>query len=90
MAKKNVKTEQMFQQSKVEKVFSLVKDENGKVRIVMGNMLASRKEFDTFKQADEFIGTKPYELIFNGVEILMRYKNENKSNEIVSPSVEEH
>lgn len=44
--------------------FSLAKIEN-KIRIVVGNNVVSNKSFDTFKQAEQYIGTKPYELILN-------------------------
>lgn len=52
-------------QSKTDKIFLLVKDDESKVQIAVGNNIVSAKKFDTYKQAEEYIGRKPYELIFN-------------------------
>ena len=54
-------------------MFMLAKQDD-KVIIVMGNYKASEKEFDTFEQADEYIETKPYELILNMTLIHKEYE----------------
>lgn len=61
------KNENMYnvKQSKIDKIFTLVQDEKEKVFIAIGNNRISNAQFDTFKQAEEYIGRKPYELIFN-------------------------
>lgn len=71
-------TNQNFKTSKNEPIFQLVKDENGKVLIVCAGYKASTKTFDNFKQADQYIGTKPYELIFNTFAIMLKIKEENE------------
>lgn len=68
-----------FKQSKIEPLFNLVKDEQDKVNIVVGNYRVCRKTFDTFKQAEQYIGSKPYELIFNTTCLII--ENNNKQNE---------
>lgn len=75
-----------FKQSKIDPLFNLVKDEQDKVNIVVGNYRVSRKTFDTFKQADEYIGTKPYELIFNTTCVLIEQNfKQNESNNETKP-----
>lgn len=80
--KKNMpKNGNQIQQSKHEQIFMLVKDKEGKVNIVAGNYRVSRKTFDTYKQADEYIGTKPYELIFNTCLVLTKENNHEQNEE---------
>lgn len=67
---KKQKSETLAQFSKHDEIFHLVKDEQGKVNILVGNYKVCRKTFDTFKQADEYIASKPYELIFTTCNIL--------------------
>ena len=80
---KDVKTEQKIKKSKNTSMFMLAK-EGDKVIIVMGNYKASEKTFDTFEQADEYIATKPYELILNMCLIHKQYEKiyeeQNKKN----------
>lgn len=64
-----------------EEIFYFVKDENGKVVIVCAGMQASRKKFDTFEQAEAYISTKPYELIFNTFFIMQKNYEESKKSE---------
>lgn len=74
-----------FKHSKVDELFNLVK-QNDKVIICVGNNRVSRKQFKTFKEADNYIASKPYELLIN-VSILIQklqendYKNSAKSAE---------
>lgn len=79
----NEKTEQKIKKSKNTNMFMLAK-EGDKVIIVMGNYKASEKTFDTFEQADEYIATKPYELILNMTLIHKQYEKmyeeQNKEN----------
>ena len=52
-------------QSKIDKIFLLVKDDENKVQIAVGKNIVSTKIFDNYKLAEEYINMKPYELIFN-------------------------
>lgn len=69
MAEKT-KTETLARFSKHDEIFHLVKDKNGKVNILVGNYKVSSKTFDTFEQADNYIGSKPYELIFTTCNVM--------------------
>lgn len=46
--------------------FYVIEDEKtGVCKIILGNHLASNKEFDTVKEAQEYVNEKPWELIIN-------------------------
>lgn len=79
---KKKKNETLAQFSKHDEIYHLVKDEQGKINILVGNYKVSRKTFDTFEQADEYIGSKPYELIFTTCNVLintmLKYEKEKK------------
>lgn len=67
--------------SKVEKMFTLAKDNEDNVRIVLGNKVVSNKKFKTFEDADKYIGHKPWELIVNCTLVVIEYHNDLKKNE---------
>lgn len=69
----------MFKHSKTEEMFNLVRTENG-IIITCGNYKISRKTFKTWKEADEYIASKPYEIIIN-VSVLMSKLNENEKEQ---------
>ena len=71
---------EMFQTSK-DKVFAFIKNEKGKIVICLGGYQASKKTFDTFKQAQEYVNTKPYELLINICGIILYKQNENIEKE---------
>lgn len=68
--KKQPKGEELAKVSKHDPIFHLVKDEQGKVNIIVGNYRVSQGKFDTFEQAENYIGTKPYELIFTTCNVM--------------------
>ena len=71
---------QATMQSKVDPMFYLVKDENCKIVICVGGYAVCDKRFDTFKQAEEFIATKPWQIIVNLCYIILnKHNNENKN-----------
>lgn len=81
MKEKTLKKNEQFRVSKNEKIFALVKNENGKVVVCAGGYAVSERKFDTFEQADQYIATKPYEIIINLFYILNKQNNEtNKQN----------
>lgn len=81
MTKKSTKEDQQFRVSKNEKIFALVKDQDGKIVICAGGYAVSQKRFETFEQADAYIATKPYEIMFNMYYILNKLENEtNQQN----------
>ena len=61
----NHKAKVAFTQSKVCKAFAIVKHPSQKYIVVMGDYQLSQRQFDTIKQAEDFITRKPYELIIN-------------------------
>lgn len=79
MKQENKTDDTKFMPSKVEKIFGLVKDEKGKIHIVLGGYAVSQKTFDTFKQADQYISSKPYEILINICAIILT-KNHNETN----------
>lgn len=61
-----------------EPLFNLVKKDE-KVKICVGNYLASPKDFDNYEDAEKYIASKPYELIINVSCIFMDFNH--KQNE---------
>lgn len=72
-----MKQELNFKLSKNSEIFGIVKNDK-KFIIVVGQYKAVKKEFDTIGQAEQYIGTKPYELIFNTMQIMFDYAKEAK------------
>lgn len=72
-----------MKKSKNDDVFMLVKQDK-KVIITVGEFKAHEREFDTFEQAEQFIASKPYKLIFNTFQILTHYAEKNKTAEKVT------
>lgn len=73
--------EELVRQSKNDRIFTLVKDEQNKVHIVVGKDKVSNATFDSFEQADAYIGRKPYELIFNISYLICKHYEETKKME---------
>lgn len=69
-----------FAQSKACKAFAIVKNQSQKFVIVMGDNQLSKKQFDTIKQAEEFIARKPYELIINAAFAAANFIINNQNN----------
>lgn len=59
-------------------MFMIVNTPNNKHIIVMGNYRVSEKEFDTFEDANEYVNSKPYEIILNMVLIHQIYEKEHE------------
>lgn len=72
-----MKQDQNFKLSKHSEIFGIVKNDK-KFIIVVGKYKAVKREFDTAEQAEQYIGTKPYELIFNTFQIMQDYAKETK------------
>ena len=78
---------QNIKQSKQCQAFTLVKDKDG-IKICVGNYLVSPEKFKTFNDAEQFIGTKPYDLIFASILTLIELKkNENNQTQENAQSV---
>lgn len=69
MSKKQNNDATMFAKSKIDELFNLVKTEKG-IIICCGKFRVSTKTFKTYKQADEYLAQKPYEILIN-VAVLM-------------------
>lgn len=67
-------------QSKIEPVFNLVSEEGKNVKIVMGNNVVSEKTFDSENDADNYIQSKPYELIFNACILFAQWTIKDNSH----------
>lgn len=87
MAKKQ-KVEQLAKFSKHDQIFHLVKDKEGKINIIVGNYRVSQKKFDSFEQAEEYIGTKPYELIFTTCNVMTNTIIENEKTKQTAKAAE--
>lgn len=75
-----------FKQSK-NKPFIIVKNKKEKFIICVGAAQVCEKQFDTVEQTERYIGTKPYELIFNTMfYILDLKKNEKEVKETAESS----
>lgn len=79
MAKKTTNDMPEVVKSKTFEGFTIVKDEKGKFNIVIGNALISNKKFASPEKAEEYITTKPYELIFNTVFFILDKKQHETS-----------
>jgi len=73
------KLNQQMRVSKHSDVFTLVKQNNG-IIIVVGEFKVSEKTFSNFEEAEQYIATKPYKLIFNTFQIFMHYAKEKQNN----------
>lgn len=69
----------MFRHSKVEEMFNLVKTDKG-IIITCGKYKISMKSFKTWKEAENYIASKPYEILIN-VSVLMCKLNENEKEQ---------
>lgn len=65
-----------------EKIFVLVQDTNKKWHIAVGQKIISQKTFNSVKEADAYINSKPYELLINLFCLIqeMQRKNEIETN----------
>ena len=72
---------QEIKQSKHTTLFSIVKQKEG-YKIVTGNFIASSRSFKTINDAENYIGTKPWELIYNTIAIFRAYEKEMEKNNI--------
>lgn len=70
-----------YQKCESEPIFAMVKDQKTeKISIVVGNYKVSTKEFNTFKEAETYIASKPYELLINTSVLFLNFsKDENNS-----------
>ena len=68
-----------YKKSDIEELFGLAKIK-GKVRVVVGNVIVSKQEFETFEKADEYINNKPYELIINTCALILKAENNEKKD----------
>lgn len=62
-------------------IFALIRNKENKIVICLGGYLASKKTFDSFKQAELYIESKPYELLINICGIILYKQNENTKKE---------
>lgn len=84
MAKQKSNDATMFAKSKVDELFNLVKTEKGIV-ICCGKFKVSSKYFKTYKQADEYLATKPYEILINVAVLMCKLNNNEEENQSAKP-----
>lgn len=87
MSKQQKPDATQFKKSEVDKIFNLVRIE-GAVRIAVGNNLVSAKRFKTFKQADEYLKEKPYEVLINVACLIANLKNNEIQKETDPAQIE--
>lgn len=78
MAKKTTKTESNFQVSE-NGLFAFIKKDK-KINICLGGYKVCRKTFDTYKQAEEYLATKPWEIIINAAALFNHKQQEENEN----------
>ena len=69
----------MFKHSQEEPLFNLVKTDKG-IIITCGKFKVSNKAFKTWKEAETYIASKPYEILIN-VSVLMCKLNEDEKKQ---------
>lgn len=84
MAKTN-KDGQATMQSKNDKMFYFVKDKEGKIHICVGGYAVTEKTFDKFEQAEQYVGTKPWDIIVNVCYLILNKKAENHETKNEDP-----
>ena len=77
MNKDKAQTKQVVYNCRGNNIFKIALHEEQFI-IVMGNYMASDKRFDKIEDAEEYIESKPYELILNMTLIHNIYEKENK------------
>lgn len=80
MAKK-LKNDTQVMQSKHANFLAIVKNEKQKFSICAGPWKIVEREFNEPRQAEEFIGTKPYELIFNLISLMIKINDDEKAKQ---------
>lgn len=68
-------TKIQIKESKHTNLFQIVKQKEG-YKIVTGNYIASARTFNTITEAENYIGSKPWELIYNTIAIFRSYEKE--------------
>lgn len=63
------------------KPLMLVKREDGKVVIIVGNVQATSQVFNNFEDAEEYLSTYTYEMVINLVSILLYYEKIDKKQD---------
>lgn len=76
-AEKTAKAEMPeVKKAETDSIFTLVKDKDG-VKICIGNYLISKNIFKTWKDAENYLKSKPYEIIINAACL---FADKTKSN----------
>lgn len=90
MTKQNkTKEATMFAKSKVDELFNLVKTQDGIV-ICCGKFKVSTRKFKTYKQADEYIAQKPYEILINVSVLMVKLNQDEKETNANQPQNSEN
>lgn len=74
--------------SKHSDVFTLVKQNNG-IIIVVGEYKVCDKTFTNFNEAENYIASKPYKLIFNTFQIFMHYAKDKQTETVNKETAKE-
>lgn len=71
-----------IQKSKVAECFNIVQKENGTYSVAMANYMVTEKEFETPKAADNYLRTRPYDVLINSMIVMNKLivNNESKGN----------
>lgn len=57
-----------------------IAQKDGKYYILVQNYIVSEKTFDTFKQAERYMNSKPWELIINVTSLTQKLIKENEKS----------
>lgn len=69
------------QTKKVFDIFTLVKPEDGTVKITIGNYLITPKTFKTMKAAEDYLEKKPYDILINMMCLAYQQLRKEEENE---------
>ncbi len=71
---------QMYKQSESDELFAFAKTEEG-VIILIGKYKVSSKTFNNFKDAEEYLKSKPYEILINVTMLMTKLQENEKESE---------
>lgn len=74
---KNVKQNQMYKQCECDELFAFAKTKDGIV-VLCGKFKVSSKTFKTYEEAEEYVKSKPYEILINVAVLMVKLQLEQE------------
>ncbi len=79
---------QMYKQSETDELFAFAKTKEG-VIILIGKYKVSSKTFKNFEDAEEYIKSKPYEILINVTMLMTKLQDNEKETKENNPKCTE-